>query len=213
MDAKVSADSGQAPTVTSPQFSTASNNELLLAFVSTDYLGDPNTTVTGIAGGGLTWELVARTNAQSGTSEIWRAFAPATLSNVAVTASLSQSVASSITVLSFSGVDTSGTNGSGAIGATASANSAQGAPTASLITTRNNSWIFAVGNDYDNAIARTPGPNQNLVHQDLSPTNDTYWVQMQNAPTPLSGTSAAINDTAPTGDQYNLTVCEILPAR
>jgi hypothetical protein len=81
-----------------------------------------------------------------------------------------------------------------------------------LTTTRNNSWVFGVGNDYDNAIARTPGTGQTLVHQYLTPTGDTYWVQMQNAPTPLSGTSVSINDTAPTGDRYNLSICEILPA-
>src|SRR5208283_1322581 len=127
-----------------------------------------------------------------------------------VTATLSQSVVSSITVLSFTGVNTSGTNGSGAIGATKSASAASGAPTATLVTTQNNSLLFGVGNDFDNAIARTPGAGQSLVHQLLTSTGDTYWVQMENTPVPLSGTSVAINDTAPTGDRYNLAICEIL---
>jgi hypothetical protein len=210
--AKFSTNSTKASTIASPQFSTNSANQLLLAFISTDYLSGLNTTVTGMNGGGLIWELVARTNAQSGTSEIWRAFAHSTLSNIMVTASLSQSVVSSMTVVSFSGVDTTGTNGSGAIGATMSAHSARGAASATLVTTRNNSWVFGVGNDYDNAIARTPGTAQSLVHQELSSTGDTYWVQMQNAPTSLSGTSVTINDAAPTADQYNLTICEILAA-
>jgi hypothetical protein len=35
-------------------FSTTSGNELLLAFVSTDYLSGANTTVTGVSGAGLT---------------------------------------------------------------------------------------------------------------------------------------------------------------
>jgi len=198
-------------TITSPSFSTASGNELLLAFIATDYVGGTNTTVTGVGGGGLIWTRVVRSNAQSGTSEIWRAFAPAPLSNVTVTATLSQSVDSSITVMSFIGVDTSGTNGSGAIGATKSA-SGIGAPTATITTTRNNSWLFGTGNDFDSAIARTPGTNQSLVHQDLDTSAaDTYWVQMQNAPTPLSGTSVSINDTAPTADRYNLAIVEVLP--
>jgi len=114
-----------------------------------------------------------------------------------------------MTVISFTGVDTTGTNGSGAIGATASANAKTGAPTATLVTTRNNSWVFGVGNDYDNAIARAPGTNQTVVHQDLTSTGDTYWVQMQNAATPLSGTSVTINDTAPSTDRYNLSVVEV----
>jgi hypothetical protein len=117
-----------------------------------------------------------------------------------------------ITGAGLTGVDTSGTNGSGAIGATGTGNASSGAPTASLVTTRNNSWVFGVGNDYDNAIARTPGSGQSLVHQFLTPVGDTYWVQMRNAPTPASGTTVPINDTAPTTDRYNLTICEILPA-
>jgi hypothetical protein len=198
-------------TVVTPTFSTASGNELLLALVATDYLSGTNTTVTGVSGAGLTWVLVVRTNTRSGTSEIWRAFATAPLSGVTVSATLSQSVISSMTVMSFTGVSTSG-NGSGAIGATKSASGASGAPTATLVTTRNSSWVLGVGNDYDNATARTLGTGQRLVHQYLTPTGDTYWMQIQNAPTPLSGTSVTINDTAPTGDQYNLSICEILPA-
>jgi hypothetical protein len=212
MDVNISKDNTTAgTTITTPAFSTASGNELLLAFIATDFVKGANTTVTSVSGGGLTWVLVVRTNVQRGTSEIWRAFAPTTLSNVTVNATLSSSVVSSISVLSFSGVDTSGTNGSGAIGATASANSKKGAPTASLVTTRNNSWVFGVGNDFDSAIARTPGPGQSLVHQYLTPTGDTYWVQMQNNATPLSGTTVTINDTAPTTDRYNLSICEVLP--
>jgi hypothetical protein len=160
----------------------------------------------------LTWVLVLRTNTQSGTAEIWRAFSASTLSNVSATATLSQSVFSSITVMSFSGVNTSGANGSGAIGATKSASASSGAPTATLTTTQNNSWVFGVGNDWDNDIARTLGPGQTMIHQDVNTSNgDTYWVQMQNSPTPLSGTSVTINDTAPTTDRYDLSIVEVLP--
>jgi len=211
IDAKVSTNGVKASTIASPAFSTISANELLLAFVATDYLTGANTTVTGVSGGGLTWALVVRSNAQSGSSEIWRAFAAAPLSNVTVTATLSQSVVSSITMMSFSGIDTSGTNGSGAIGATKPASAVSGAPTASLTTTRNYSWVFGVGNDYDNATARVPGAGQSMVNQFLTPAGDTYWMQMQNSPTPVSGTSVSISDTAPTGDRYNLAIVEVLP--
>ena len=211
-DVAVSTDSPSASsTIKSPSFSTATGNELLLAFVAADELSG-TVTVTGVSGAGLTWVLVGRTNAQGGTSEIWRAFAPNPLNNVTATATLSQSVASSMTIKSFSGVDTSGTNGSGAIGAVGSGHAASGAPSARLTTTRNGSWVFGVGNDYDNAIARTPGSGQTVLHQYLTPAGDTYWVQMENAPTGLSGTQVTLNDTAPTGDQYNFTICEILPS-
>jgi hypothetical protein len=212
-DANVSKDSILASTsVTTPLFSTNSGNELLLSFISTDYKSGANTKISGVTGGGLTWTLVKRTNVQSGTAEIWRAFASTPLSNVSVKATLSQSVVASITVVSYAGVDTTGTNGSGAIGATGSGNANPGVPTASLTTTRNNSWVFGVGNDFDNAIPRTPGSGQSLVHQNLSSSGDSYWVQMQNVTTPMSGTLVMINDTAPTGDRYNLSIVEVLPS-
>src|SRR5436305_5475413 len=133
VDVNTSADRTTASTtVASPSFSTASANELLLVFVATDAASGTTATVTTVAGAGLTWSLVVRSNAQSGTSEIWRAFAAAPLSSVTVTATVSQATVSTITVISFSGVDPSGSGGSGAIGATAKASAASGAPIASL---------------------------------------------------------------------------------
>ncbi|HWW83411.1 MAG TPA: SdrD B-like domain-containing protein, partial [Vicinamibacterales bacterium] len=124
IDATASADGSTARnTITTGQFSTTAGNELLLAFISADSVSSPNTTVTSVTGGGLTWQLVVRANAQLGTAEIWRAFATTPLSHVTVTAKLSQTVCSSLTVISLTGVDTTGTNGSGAIGATAKASS------------------------------------------------------------------------------------------
>jgi len=199
-------------TITVGTFSTTAANELLLAFIATDYISGANTTVTGVTGAGLTWQLVVRTNVQRGTSEIWRAFASAPLSNVSVTATLSQSTSASVTVVSLKGVDPSGTNGAGAIGVTRSANANPGAPTATLTTTRNGSWVFGVGNDYDNASARTLGPNQTMVHQFLASVGDTYWVQRTTSPTATSGTTVTLNATAPSGDRYNFSLCEILPA-
>jgi len=200
----------KATTIASPSFSTAATNELLLAFVSTDAPSSgTNTSVSSIAGGSLTWTLVTRTNTQLGTSEIWRAFASAKLSAVTVTATLSQSEGASITVMSYTGVNTTGTNGSGAIGAIGSGNANPGAPTASLLTTKANSWVVGVGNDWDNAISRTAGANQTVVHQYVSTTGDTYWVQRVTTLSP-AGTTVTVNDTAPATDRYNLAICEIV---
>jgi hypothetical protein len=201
-----------AGNVTSPVFSTTSGGELLLAFVSADKADRSNTTVRSVVGGGLTWVLVERTNAQSGTAEIWRAFAPAVLKNVTVTATLSESVVSSITVSSFAGVAQTGTNGSGAIGAIGSGNASHGAPSARLVTTQNNSFVVGVGDDFDNAIPRTLLSGETLLHQDLSSTQDTYWVQRMTAPTALKSTGVTLGDSAPTTDRYNFSICEILPA-
>ncbi len=213
IDTKAFGDQGSSSaTASTAPFSTSAANELLLAYIATDYSSGANTSVTSVTGAGLNWVRVVRTNTQGGTSEIWRALATSALSKVTVSATLSQSVASSITVTSFKGVDLTGTNGSGAIGAIGSGNASAGAPTASLVTTRNNSWVVGVGNDYDNAIARTPASGQTLVHQVLSPVGDTYWVQMLNSPTPSTGSSVSLSDSAPASDRFNLSICEILPA-
>lgn len=214
IDVRISADQGSAKSsVSTATFSTSAANELLLAFISTDASGGgSNVKVNSVSGGGLTWTLVLRSNTQRGTAEIWRAFSATTLSGASVTAALSQTVSSSMTVMTFTGVNTSGAGGSGAIGVTQSSNASSGAPVAQLVTTKNGSLVIGVGNDYDHAIARTVGVGQTLVHQYLSPVGDTYWVQMENAPTMLSGTTVVINDTAPTGDRYNLAICEILAA-
>jgi hypothetical protein len=215
IDAIISQDRGTPGTiVTTPVFATSSANELLLALISADVQtsSGTNNTVDGVTGGGLTWVLVSRANRQRGTSEIWRAFAPSVLANVSVSATLSLPGASSITVVSFRGINIAGTNGSGAIGATATGGASSGGPTASLTTTVNNSWVIGVGNDWDNAIPRTVGPNQILVHSYLAPIQDTYWVQRLTTLS-LGGTRVTINDTAPTSDQYNLSICEILPGQ
>lgn len=199
-------------TIVSPQFSTRAGNELLLAFIAADYKSGANTTVQSVSGAGLTWVLAVRTNTQSGTAEIWRAFATATESRVSVTATLSQRVAASMTVMSFTGVDSTGTNGSGAIGAIASNSAKSGAPSAKLLTTRNNSWVFGVGNDTDQAIARTLGTGQTIVHQYPASVGATFWVQSQTATTPVSGSTVTINDLTPTADRFNLSIVEILAA-
>ena len=72
--------------------------------------------------------------------------------------------------------------------------------------------ILGVGNDFDNATARTLGTGQILIHQNLTSTGDTYWVQMLSSPVALSGTTATLNDTAPTKDRFNLAAVELLAA-
>jgi hypothetical protein len=213
VDQIISADgTATATTRATSTFSTSTTNELLLAFISSGKSTGTNPVVNSVAGGGLTWALVQRTNTQLGTAEIWRAFAAPVLTNATVTATFSQSVLSSITVVSFTGVDTTGTNGSGAIGATATANAASGAPTATLTATRANSVIFAVGDDPTAKIARSPAAGQSIIHQLLcgpSTQTCTLWVQQIPTLTPASGASVTINDTAPTADAFNLSMVEV----
>ena len=201
---------GDSPTVTdsiaTSALTTSGPNELLLAFIGIS-ASRTGQTVTGVTGGGLTWTLVTRTNAQMGTSEVWGAIAPSALKSAAVTATYSQPSGASITVVAFVGADLTKP-----IGATGSGNGSTGAPKGTLTTTRDGSWVFAAGNDYDNATSRTMGSGQTLIHQYLAPSKDTYWAQQQALTTSKAGTVVTMNDTAPTIDRFNLALVEVLPA-
>jgi fibronectin type 3 domain-containing protein len=196
-----------ATTISSPAVSTSGSNELLLAFIASDGpIGSQ--TISGVSGGGLTWRLRQRTNGQAGTAEIWQAVAPAKLSNIVVTATVgSGSYVGSMVVTSFVGANLS------TDGAVSGASATTGAPSATLTTTHAGSQVWAVGNDWDNAIARTVGSGQTKVDEYLvTGAGDTFWVQRQTSPVVASGTTVTINDTVPATDRYNLSLIEILSA-
>jgi fibronectin type 3 domain-containing protein len=196
-----------ATSISSPAITTATTSELLVAFVSSDgAAAGGSTSFSSVTGGGLTWTLRKRVNAQAGTAEIWTAPATAKLTAAVVTATRSGRYRSSIVVVAFTGASLT------TAGATGGASAATGAPAASLTTTRAGSWVWAVGNDWDNAIARIVGGGQTKVDEYLTSVGDTLWVQRQTSPTPLTGTTVTINDTTPTTDRWNLALIEILPA-
>ncbi len=187
-------------------FSTAASGELLVAFVAADGPATASAQKATVSGAGLTWTLVRRTNTQFGTSEVWKALASTVLTNVSVTSTLSSAnFDQSLTVVAFQGAS--------GVGASAGANAATGGPSVALTTTVAGSWVFGVGNDWDKAVARTPGANQSLVQQFVDTSSgDTFWVQSANATTPTAGTVVTLSDTAPTTDRFNFTGVEIIPS-
>src|SRR5271165_1007384 len=200
-DILVSVDSLGA--MTTPSFTTSVNGALLVAFFASDGPASPGQTAT-VSGGGLTWTLRQRSNKQWGTAEIWAATAP----NAPFTATVTAQAAGcscyhgSLTVVGF-------TNASGT-GEVGQASAPSGAPDLSLAGISAGNWVFAVGNDWDNPIARTPVSGQVLVHQRVdTQVGDTYWVQSTGAPSTVSG-SVDIHDSAPTSDQWNYAAVEIV---
>jgi hypothetical protein len=189
-------------TLQSPQFTTNSANQVLLDFFTIDApAATPALTVTNVTTngtGGPVWPLVRRTNTRPGTTEVWRAFAPTVLTNCRVVATFSRASRGKLTVISFNGADTTG-SGAGTIGANASffGGTPTGAAniTGSVTTTRNNSWVFGVGNDWD--VAQNAGTGQTMISRSVSNFGDTFWVQRRTTTTPTSGTAETINDTAP----------------
>jgi hypothetical protein len=186
-------------TVSTPSFSTSTTGEQLLAFVSSD---GPTTTVSGA---GLTWQLVKRANTQTGDSEIWAATAAAPLSSTTVTSTPSSSAVQQLTVVALTGA--------AGLGASAGAGAPNGAQSVSYPATAAGSVGFAVGNDWDNAIARTLGPGQAMLSQYLSIlTGDTHWSQYMGTPSSAAGQAVTLSDTAPTADRWNLAAVEVLPS-
>src|SRR5262249_4799760 len=101
--------------------------------------------------------------------------------------------------------------GAGGVGASITKSATSGAPSVTLTTTKAQSLVFGVGNDYDRAIARTLGVGQLLVHQWVDTgSGDTYWTQRISGLTGPAGSQAKINDTAPTADRWNLVAVEVI---
>jgi hypothetical protein len=191
-------------TVTTPSFTNAEAGEQLVAFVSSDGPKGAAKQASTVTGAGLTWSLVARANSRSGDAEIWAAKAPTQLVGQTVTAT--QKVLGydqQLTVISM--------QMSLGIGASATAGATTGAPSVSLATKGAGSLVYGVGEDWSNATARTLGPNQVQLRQTLDTrTGDTFWSQYTNAVTGPAGEAITLNDTAPTGDEWNMAAVEIL---
>lgn len=205
LDVTVSRHAPAATTIASAPITTTGSNELIVALFGLD---GPSTgqTLSSVTGGGLSWRLRQRTNTQGGSSEIWQAVAPAPVSAMTVTGVFgSGSFDGLVTLAAFKGASTT------VDGAVATRQASTGAPSLTLTPTKVGSLVWAVGNDYSNAIARTVGPNQTKVDEYLAPTGDTYWVQRLTGAT-TGTTTVTINDTAPTADRWNLTALEIPPA-
>ena len=202
VDATVSVNGHGA--VTTQSFTTAEGGEQLFAFVSSDGPAGAAKQSATVTGAGLTWKLVKRANSQSGDAEIWAATAANQLNNVTVTSTPKASgYDQSLTVISVQMSD--------GIGATAAAGAASGAPSVSLKTTEEGSLVYAVGNDWDTATARTLGSNQVMLRQYLdTKTEDTFWSQFDGAVTGPVGETVTLNDIAPTSDSWNMAEVEIL---
>jgi hypothetical protein len=210
LDVNISATS-TAGTPTTSTFSTSSPNELLVAFISSDI--DGNLTSTTVSGAGLTWTRQLQNLASGrGLTEVWTAYATGQLSDVTVGFTYSGSPGwddTLLNVISFTGADSSLGNT-----LTPTPGSGNSYATNDITTTRDNSWIWAVGEQWDtNSDPHTAGNNQEIVADWPDNYDDSHhWTQKQISTTPSSGTSVTINDTAPTGSHtWNWCLIEIMP--
>jgi hypothetical protein len=198
VDAKASAKCNERATV---HLSTRTPGDLIVAFVGADAPKSGGQTAT-VSGGGLTWTRAGQANTQLGDAEVWYAHATGKLNGAAITTRNSiRGWEATITVIAFK-------NATG-IGNVKTFGAKSGAPTGAITTSQNNSLVYAIGDDWLRSKARTPGPGQTVVHTAYDSLRDTYWVQTTDSPIASAGTSVTINDTAPTGDPFNLVLVEI----
>lgn len=185
-------------------------NTLLLLFCA---ITKDATTVSSV-GGGLTWTNVSRANTNTGCVEVWRTFVPTPISGQQVIINLAASAVSvNYMVVGFAGVDLTGSNGSGAIGAVATGTSSSAAPSLNLTTTRNNSWVWTGYNAAGVTGAMTAGSGQTVLRNLNDGTNIAQgWFTKQNSLTATSGTVVTSNSTAPSTASCNIISVEILPA-
>ena len=190
---------------TTSSFSTGMTGELLLAFVGSDGPSAGGQTAS-VTGAGLTWSLVKRANTQAGDAEVWQATAASVLSGVSVSASQSKTgYHMFLNVIAI--------QGTAGVGASVIGSAPTGEPSVSLTTTQPQSLVYGVGNDWDQAVSRTVGPNQVIDSQfaDTS-TGDTYWTQNTTGQSGAAGSVVTLNDTAPTTDRWNMVAVEVLAA-
>src|SRR5439155_27214333 len=179
--------------VTSPPFAVAGNT-LLVAFISAD---GPDTNpatpaasrqnVNSMTNNGtvLTWTRARQANAQAGTARVWYAFAPAARLSMTVSGVFRFSGVASMTVVGFQGAANSLAGGATAIASNAQGSATQ--PSATITTTRANSWVFGVGTDWWAPETIAVGAGQTLVNQSsVTAITDTYWTQRITTPQVLA---------------------------
>jgi hypothetical protein len=201
MQAKTSA-FGQTTASTGPVH-TILAGETLLALVSADGPADGRQSAA-VAGGALHWRLKARANGSAGDSEIWSAQAvrPVHVESIAARASV-PGYSVDLTVIAM--------EGTAGVGATAAGSAPTGAPSIHLTTLSRASLVFAAGNDWDTATARTLPTGWEMLEQRLDAgTGDTFWSQYTDQPTGRAGQRIRIADLAPTTDRWNLAAVELI---
>lgn len=205
---------------------TPGANELCFVTVSCRGGNTPAVYATSVTGNGLTWVKVAEKDDTQGAvnESLWRAMgASPSAGNVTVNFSVVPN-SMSIQRHRWSGTDTTGTDGSGAIGAIATAGTGAtdtATITLPLVTTRNNSWVFGFGTGRGAVWTKAAAFTNILVNQTASSAGNIVRSNTQYEVVATSGTTsnadwslASANDwvamaveiLAPGGTAYNQSV-------
>jgi len=203
--------------ISSPAFAVAANT-LLVAFIASDGPTTNPPVNPPVAqrqvvnsmnnnGAALVWTRAAQANVQEGDSEIWWAFAPTARASITVNAVFKFSEVAHMTVVGFTGAQNTLV---GASSATTNKNAGlAGDPSLTITTTKPNSWLFAVGNDWDNRKVVGAQSGSTIIAQGATTITDTFFTVRTTNPQPQAGVSTTVGVTGVGTDRYNLAVIEI----
>lgn len=158
-----SVNGGDSFTIT---LSTTGTNRLILVGV-----GNSNATVTGVTptASGLTFVQVDSTQSvQGGSCQLWRAFATAQLTSTVITCTADvtgQFPQMTGWAVGYSGTDTSGTNGSGAIDVSAGTSNSGSNGLSQAVTTLTDNCLVVAFAEHNNTTVITAGASQTKVVQ------------------------------------------------
>lgn len=195
-DTSVGTNGNGANSLVLPNLTTSGPNELLLMGTHVSNT-DSVSTITGDAS--MTWVRIGTLTipTTSGKVEIWRTLATKTLSSTAFTVNFASGFPQNCAIImAFSGVNTTGANGSGAIGTVKSASSGSwsDATVTYVSNTANTLGAAFIGQTANNVI--TAGSGQTLESQQTSAgTFSRATGLIRNALTTAAGTSVTMNGT------------------
>jgi hypothetical protein len=188
---------------------TPANNRLLVAFCHADAnSGATGEQLTVSSTGGLTWTLAARFNGGVGSDvEVWTTQVGTSPGPITISLVDNQGAVDKSLYLRAFG-DTSGATPAG-IGATATSI----ANAVSVVTTVDNSWVWALGLGSNSAtLVSDPGDTvRDSVVGGAFDGGDNIWTSSKVDPTPVHGTTVTVTTNGPSTIPHHLAV-EILPA-
>lgn len=175
------------PPLSTASFTPAANSLVLAFIVVDDFHSGPNVTLSN--GNGLTWVNLFDANIyimQAGNScGLWRAMATTPSTG---TISITADSAIQWDIIEFSGVDTSGSNGSGAVVQISQFGGSPGTPTVTFSSPTNSSnAIVGFMGCHDGTV--TVGPGSGFTTIDTSATANNIWISQW-----LNGVSQSICD-------------------
>jgi hypothetical protein len=181
-------------------------NTLVLALVGTDGpTGTGRQLVSGITGGGLSWQRAVSGPGTAGNAEIWYAMATQPIQDLRV--SVRRALANYHGFLELASV--AGADPAAPVAAVGRAAGHDSAPVAALTPRSPGSLLFAVGNAFDTASQPAPAAGQRLLGSLVDKaTGDTFWATTVTAAT---AGLANLGLTAPNTGRWTAVAAAVQP--